>query len=50
MVRPEQFTGLKTGSPANSHLVEAYVHLQGKVFHDGMSHRKIIFKQAEFIN
>lgn len=45
MVRPEEFVGLKTGSPQNNFLVEGYMHRQGKAFHDGQNFRKITFKQ-----
>lgn len=44
-VRPEEFVSLKTGSPQNNFLVQAYMHKQGKAFHDGQNFRKITFKQ-----
>lgn len=45
MVRPEQFSGLKSGGKENDYLVEAYVHRQNHPFHDGLMFRKITFSQ-----
>lgn len=45
MVRPEEFMRLKTGSPANNYLVEAYMYTQGKSFTDGLNHKKVTFNQ-----
>jgi hypothetical protein len=45
MVRPEEFVGLKTGGTLNDNCIEAYMHKQGKKFHDEQNHRKITFKQ-----
>lgn len=44
IVRPEEFAALAKGGPPNF-LVEAYMHLQGKTFHNGASHRKVVFNQ-----
>jgi len=45
MVRPDRFNGLATGGPPNDYYVEAYIHLQGKVFKNKLSHMKTIFTQ-----
>jgi len=45
IVRPEEFSTLLKGGPENDFFVEAYMHLQGKTFHTGASHRKIVFNQ-----
>jgi hypothetical protein len=45
MVRPEEFSGLKCGGKCNNYLVEAYIHLQNRLFHDGHSFRKVTFSQ-----
>jgi type IV secretory pathway TraG/TraD family ATPase VirD4 len=46
MMRPEEFTNLKTGGPRNDFLVEGIVHRQNNPFYDGLSFRKITFKQV----
>jgi hypothetical protein len=45
MMRPEEFTNLKTGSKRNGFLVEGIMHRQNNPFHNGLSFRKITFKQ-----
>lgn len=45
IIRPEQFTTLKTGGPLNNYLCEAIIHRQGVLFPDGRNHRKITFQQ-----
>jgi hypothetical protein len=45
MVRPEEFSSLRTGSPRNNLIVEAYVHLQSAVFSDGKNFKKVKFRQ-----
>ena len=45
MVRPEQFSGLKSGAKKNKFLVEAYMHRQNHLFPDGLTFRKITFSQ-----
>ncbi len=45
LVRPEQFAGLKTGSPENNFLVEAYVHRQSRQFSKDKNFKKITFIQ-----
>lgn len=45
MARPEEFIGLKTGGPDNSLQVEGYMHRQGRSFADGLSFKKIKFRQ-----
>lgn len=45
MTRPEAFVSLRQGGPRNNYQVEAYMHLQGEMFPDGMSYRKITFIQ-----
>lgn len=45
MERPEEFQFLKTGGPQNNFLVEAYVHRQGQLFHNGLPFKKVIFSQ-----
>lgn len=45
MFRPEEFNGLKSGGPTNGYLVEGIMHRQNNPFHDGLSFRKITFKQ-----
>lgn len=45
MVRPEQFVGLKTGGKFNNHLVQAYMHVQGRSFETGLNHRGVEFNQ-----
>lgn len=44
-VRSEEFAQLKNGGPLNHHKVEAYLHMQGKVFHTGNSYLKVSFNQ-----
>lgn len=45
IVRPEEFTFLKTGGDANRGKVEGYMHLQGNVLPKGLSHIKLVFDQ-----
>ncbi|MFD1258585.1 type IV secretory system conjugative DNA transfer family protein [Mucilaginibacter terrae] len=45
LVRPEQFTALKTGGPLNNHKVEGYLHRQGDALFGARSFKKIIFNQ-----
>jgi len=45
MVRPEQFSKLKTGGERNKYMVECIIHMQGKVFRSGSNHKKIMFYQ-----
>ena len=45
MVRPEDFSGLATGGPANDFRTSAYIHVQGKKFVTGFSHCLIHFNQ-----
>lgn len=45
MVRPEQFSKLKTGGERNYYLVDCIIHMQGKVFRSGSNHKKILFSQ-----
>ncbi|GAB3040050.1 type IV secretory system conjugative DNA transfer family protein [Spirosoma pulveris] len=45
MVRPEQFSKLRTGGPRNNHRVEAYMHRQGDCFCNGLNHLRLIFNQ-----
>lgn len=45
MVRPEFFSQLRTGGRLNNYTVEAYIHMQGKKFNTGFSHKKIKFTQ-----
>ena len=45
MVRPEEITGLKTGGPVLNFIVEGYMHRQGRTFPNGLSFRKVSFKQ-----
>jgi hypothetical protein len=44
-VRPEEFAVLKSGGPLNDHIVNAYMTLQGKTFHNGNAHLKVSFNQ-----
>ncbi len=44
MMRPEEFTNLKTGGKRNNYMVEGIIHRQGNPFH-GLSFRKVTFKQ-----
>lgn len=46
-VRPEEFIGLRTGGPRNNYIVQAYIHMQGKRFHNGLSYLKIALKQSQ---
>lgn len=48
MVRPEDFSSLKSGSPVNQNRVSAYIHVQGKKFSKGFSHH-IIHLDQNFI-
>lgn len=45
MFRPGEFNGLKSGGAKNGFLVEGIMHRQNTPFHDGLSFRKITFKQ-----
>lgn len=45
-VRPEEFIGLKSGGDYNDKKVEAIVFLQSKKFGNGLSHKKLGFKQS----
>lgn len=45
IIRPEAFAKLLTGSQLNNYKVEAYIHMQGKKFNHGFSHKKIRFTQ-----
>lgn len=44
-VRPEEFLKLRTGSPSNQYIVEGYLLLAGKTFHNGNNHLKVKFNQ-----
>jgi type IV secretory pathway TraG/TraD family ATPase VirD4 len=44
-VRPEMLGKLRTGSPANDNNVDAFIHTQGNILHDGKNHCLITFKQ-----
>lgn len=46
IIRPEGFTGLKTGGEQNGFQVEGYMHLQGKPF----GHVKVQFDQRYTVN
>lgn len=45
ILRPEDFTRLKTGSPQNNFIVEGYMHVQGMTQQNGLSHTKALFNQ-----
>jgi hypothetical protein len=45
ILRPEEFTRLKTGGPQNGFRVEGYMHVQGLSQHNGASHIKTQFDQ-----
>jgi type IV secretory pathway TraG/TraD family ATPase VirD4 len=45
LVRPEDFTQLKTGGPLNDFRVEGWLHVQGNPVKDGANHCKIVFNQ-----
>jgi len=45
MMRPEEFTNLKTGGKRNNYMVEGIIHRQGDPFHNGLRFKKITFKQ-----
>jgi type IV secretory pathway TraG/TraD family ATPase VirD4 len=44
-LRPEDFVSLKTGGPANHHVVEGIVHKQGDGFISKQNHARILFTQ-----
>ena len=45
MVRPEEFSKLKTGGKLNSHKSEAFIHVQGKIMTDKNNFMKVSFDQ-----
>lgn len=45
MMRPEEFTNLRTGGKQNGFMVDGVVHRQGNLFHNGLSFKKITFNQ-----
>lgn len=45
MVRPEQFSALKTGGPRNHYAVEAYIHKQGNAFASSLNFQRVFFNQ-----
>ena len=45
IIRPEEFTRLKTGSPQNNFKVEGYMHVQGMSQKNGLSFAKATFNQ-----
>lgn len=50
MVRPEAFSSLLNGSALNNYIVQAYIHIQGKTFSDGLNFKRISFNQRFIIN
>jgi hypothetical protein len=44
-VPPQEFSKLRKGGPANNLIVEAFVFQNGRVWQNGLTHTRVIFKQ-----
>jgi len=45
MMRPNEFSYLRTGGPENDYLVDAIIHMQGKKFDNGFNFKKVTYRQ-----